>query len=835
MLDLKLAPPGAQGKPVPREFFTRPLWKDGGGIPEEWQGVVNNWANVLDSFDAPRLYDLYLRVCRGEEILWEDAKRWVLDWAGEFGDSEAKRAAIIIQGRKLKSGDVSMRSTPTSRSQPNTRSAPVLSGVSPTSTESSSPENAEPLSGPSSNAALTSISAEAVSSSAAKPETTTPLSPPPPKAQDGRPGLQMLADGALEDERFVKLGFKEYADALARLINHPDLKPPFTVAINAPWGAGKTTLGKMVERRLKEWRGPHGPDKNVTCWFNAWMHDDAKDLAAAFAASVARSANDRRSSWRKILNPVPSEVLPSSTGWWRNLSFFAGVLILAIVATRQLDPKSVLELILEKQKVDQLLESLKSFSFVRPGLIVAVAVSWLLLKGLSLFSSAAKGIGAFVKNPKEAATRGTIRQVSDELGKLISQATPEGSRFIIFVDDLERCRPPRSVDVLEVVNQLLGHENVVAVVMADLPAVGACVEIKYAKLARRYKPSGSEVVGINKTAYGIAYLQKIIQFTFDVPPHTIEKIRELSKFLLEGGLSSQEIKPKNRFWSGLSNSGKNVIGKFPRNGEEWVILTWALFTIANSIYGITFGVLWYPWVIPILLSFPVLLVLFRWFTVRQFQAIRKLRERIRTDVQMVAARVQNDPGAIESEIAQAAIVPDGNEDLIREQIDLYLVDDSTIRQEAESEVLKYIQPLPRNAKRMLNRLRFLLHLAAEKKLFVSPSDLSPKHLGKWAAIRECWPELARELVEDPRRLAGIESAAANTTVVGDFQKVFEKIVPGHSASEQMLECFRAEPKLTLIFESLIHFEPATSKRDLTSKQITPPSEAFPAMPPTAVN
>lgn len=46
------------------------------------------------------------------------------------------------------------------------------------------------------------------------------------------------------------LGHGPYADAIAAFIQHPDTRPPLTIAIKAPWGAGKTSLMRMVQQRL---------------------------------------------------------------------------------------------------------------------------------------------------------------------------------------------------------------------------------------------------------------------------------------------------------------------------------------------------------------------------------------------------------------------------------------------------------------------------------------------------------------------------------------------------------------------------------------------------------
>ena len=47
-------------------------------------------------------------------------------------------------------------------------------------------------------------------------------------------------------------GHGAYADAIARGIQHVETRPPLTVGIKAPWGAGKTSLMRMIQQRL-EW------------------------------------------------------------------------------------------------------------------------------------------------------------------------------------------------------------------------------------------------------------------------------------------------------------------------------------------------------------------------------------------------------------------------------------------------------------------------------------------------------------------------------------------------------------------------------------------------------
>lgn len=46
------------------------------------------------------------------------------------------------------------------------------------------------------------------------------------------------------------LSYRPYADAITAFIRHPDTQPPLTIAVKAPWGAGKTSLMRMIQHSL---------------------------------------------------------------------------------------------------------------------------------------------------------------------------------------------------------------------------------------------------------------------------------------------------------------------------------------------------------------------------------------------------------------------------------------------------------------------------------------------------------------------------------------------------------------------------------------------------------
>lgn len=93
------------------------------------------------------------------------------------------------------------------------------------------------------------------------------------------------------------VGYTAYADAIARGIQHVDTRPPLTIGIKAPWGAGKTSLMRMIQDRL-EW--PTGDQAGRRSGELRAMHltkDSARALTSALgvkgpASKLASNASD---------------------------------------------------------------------------------------------------------------------------------------------------------------------------------------------------------------------------------------------------------------------------------------------------------------------------------------------------------------------------------------------------------------------------------------------------------------------------------------------------------------------------------------------------------------
>src|SRR5262249_52172468 len=89
------------------------------------------------------------------------------------------------------------------------------------------------------------------------------------------------------------------------------------------------------------------------------------------------------------------------------------------------------------------------------------------------FFKISESVGSFIDSPRSAAAQGTLAEVYEQLGRIMRQAQGRARsrakrRVVVFVDDLERCPADKALDMCEVVSQLLGHEDVVTVLIADL-------------------------------------------------------------------------------------------------------------------------------------------------------------------------------------------------------------------------------------------------------------------------------------------------------------------------------------------------------------------------------
>jgi hypothetical protein len=624
--------------------------------------------------------------------------------------------------------------------------------------------------------------------------------------------FQILSDIATDAEQYDYLRFARYADALAFLIDQKGTATPLIMAISAPWGAGKTTLANLVEEQLKEsvaWDRQH-----IICRFNAWKHDDAENLGAAFAADVANRANSDRHVWHKVWSPLPSPMLKPEQRWRRRLGIIAASAIIALIIVwigHRTDVITAL-MIPTKSRWPAAAAKVPGFASI---LILTFAFAFVFPKIFSGMRSLAR----FIDHPGAEAARGSIDLVRDQLGKLIHQATHGERRFIIFVDDLERCRPPRAVEVCEVASQLLNHKDVVTVLVADMQTIARSAAIKY----RELEIPNSQQADIGAYAqYGRAYLEKLVQIQFDLPPPSSEQLKAMLLADRRGSdskagtserpVSVPDTNPASR---SRSSSPGNVTFRDAPTRLPWISYGFA--GLLAAIWGFVFGFYSSGFYDSAgqssfqskLFSFfsGFVVATFAFFSIA-FAVIVAVRTRIaegrarkraqenraRIDkmtaglkwtmtiddaVKEVAVKGLQDP--IEEKAARLdfltrivntwlaegtiSVEPKGKASIsyVRKRIFVHwlgLLQQQIVASTIDDLVYKFLPERPRGAKRLLNQVRLMMVIALSRDLFKKKLDLSEKEqavrLGKWLVLLERWPNVADFMRHNQDQISRLE-------------------------------------------------------------------------------
>lgn len=107
--------------------------------------------------------------------------------------------------------------------------------------------------------------------------------------------ISLIADQAVgeADQRTADgLGFETYAQVLADAAT--DTRGPFTIGVFGEWGTGKTSLMRLIERRLSD------NDDVVTVWFNAWRYEQEEHPIVPLVGTIVQALEQHQTLGRKV-------------------------------------------------------------------------------------------------------------------------------------------------------------------------------------------------------------------------------------------------------------------------------------------------------------------------------------------------------------------------------------------------------------------------------------------------------------------------------------------------------------------------------------------------------
>ena len=215
---------------------------------------------------------------------------------------------------------------------------------------------------------------------------------------------------------------KYLVDSLSQVL--ASTNGPFVLSVSGGWGTGKTTFVKLLEQHLIA-------QGHQCAYLSAWETDFAADPLPAIVCSLRELSTEgtAKNALRKaseLATIVSRRALPAVTK----------------IATC-----GVLDL-------NEIYES-----------VIADTVSGSIGDVVDMFSTEKKA----------------IEQLREELLKFTTslKTENEGARAIIFLDDLDRCRPTYAIEVLERIKHVFNVENLLFVVSLDRKQLGISLGAVY--------------------------------------------------------------------------------------------------------------------------------------------------------------------------------------------------------------------------------------------------------------------------------------------------------------------------------------------------------------------
>lgn len=338
--------------------------------------------------------------------------------------------------------------------------------------------------------------------------------------------LHAVSDRPLESKEEDALGFAPYVDAMVAFLRSRDTQPPLAMGINAPWGRGKTSFMNMLDSELKNRSSFFGPVRFATEWFNPWKYSDEEQVWAAFVAVITKSVRDALGLWGRLKF--------EARRFWNNfrqrkfalsIRFLAFAAIGAAFFVVALDPKMKdFSLALVENQWDKTVKDALEGSRVGTFLpfFGGILVAYLLyIKVILQFNIT---IFDHLKATKFKDKIGTLAQFEKEM-QILNECMPERSKLkvIIFVDDLDRCKPQVLWEVIEALQLLAVSQRCTFILGMDLKIVANTISNNYSKLSQEFAQSGDNL----QHGWGYQFLEKVIQTRISVPAYGQAELHNL--------------------------------------------------------------------------------------------------------------------------------------------------------------------------------------------------------------------------------------------------------------------------------------------------------------------
>lgn len=270
------------------------------------------------------------------------------------------------------------------------------------------------------------------------------------------------------------LGHVTLARTITSLIRESRLLP-LTIGIYGDWGAGKSSILKMVESELQS-------EKTICCLtFNGWLFQGYDDTKAALIAAIIVALEQSQPANEKLKSKAKE--LLQRVDWLRLAHLTAGLVWSGLAAVQN---QLFIPIAIDKLR-----------------LLITDPTKKISQKDAK---SLVDSLAPLLRDEPKHTLPGEISAFRAEFQELLKAA--DVKQLVVLVDDLDRCLPGTSIEVLEAIRLFLFVPGTVFVLAADENMIAYAVKKHFPDLPVTVGPSD----------FTRNYLEKLVQIPFRIPP-----------------------------------------------------------------------------------------------------------------------------------------------------------------------------------------------------------------------------------------------------------------------------------------------------------------------------
>jgi CheY-like chemotaxis protein len=366
-------------------------------------------------------------------------------------------------------------------------------------------------------------------------EKAAPSAPEPPPPAIDEPATHpsaaeesvVLGHAADRASATDTLGFTPYVEAVADFLTSPLTEAPIALSIEGAWGSGKSSFMLQLREALQR-RDP----LVRLIMFNAWRHEKAEELWAAFTLHLIRQLRAQFTPLQRLVRDFRLAMARFTVAGHAVEIARTIVLLLAVLAATVAVPiivysvgeSSVTTLVSQKEDAGPVLRSLllgAGHALGIGGALVTLAAALTFWRSIvkNFASPLEVDLKKCLRMPDYDAKLAFIERFHEDLDRVLD-AYLDRPKLFIFIDDLDRCDVPHAADLMQALNLMFADRGpLVFIIGMDREKIAAGLAVKFEKLLP-YIGSRQGADPQKGIAFGYDFIEKFIQTRFVVPRPT---------------------------------------------------------------------------------------------------------------------------------------------------------------------------------------------------------------------------------------------------------------------------------------------------------------------------